>query len=70
MVIYKEVMDFADALEALAAFNVWTETLLNVVEDFLFELDLNEDLSEKLYAKFYDYIQGGCADRSMLCIDI
>ena len=69
MVMYKEVADFADLLDSLAAFGVWTETLIEVARDFVFGLDLDEDLSEELLDKFDTYIRSGSQNRTVLLFD-
>lgn len=69
MIMYKDVEDFADLLDGLAAFGVWTETLIEVAKDFVFGLDLDEEMSEELLDKLDTYIRSGSPDRKVLLFD-
>lgn len=66
MTIDRMIEEFVDVLDVLAAFDVWTETLIEVSKDFVFGLDLDEAAAEELLNKLTDYIYSGNQDRAVL----
>lgn len=66
MTIDRMIEEFVDVLDELAAFDVWTETLVEVCEDFVFGLDLDEAAAEKLLSKFIEYVYNSNQNRAVL----
>ena len=69
MTIHRKIQEFADVLDVLAAFDVWTETLIEVSKDFVFGLDLEEAAAEELLNRLTEYIYNDDQNRAVLAAD-